>query len=355
MELEIGSATLGDGHPTFVIAEMAWAHDGAVDKGKIIIDGASAGGADAINIHVTSVRDYMVPHYGSGPGRLSSGRENQDVFQYHENLNLSFDQFAELTEYAHRLGLRVSAMCNDFPSLDFVVREADPEILMVHPSCVGEEKFLRAVASHGKPMVIYVGGLRLGEIERAIAGATAEGNDKIILQHGFQSYPTKLEHNHLRYIATLRHLFGFPVAFGDHTDGGDPMAMITPLLGIAMGADVVEKHMTFDRAAKGEDFESALGPAEFKTFMTYVRDAERTFGSPHWRDLAEPELKYRNVVRKRAVAADQIVAGTPITREVITFKRSDDGFYPEEIALHYGRPAAHDLKENDPINGEAFS
>ncbi len=354
-DFEIAGRKIGDGHPTFVVAEMAWAHDGSLDKGLVIVDGAADGAADAINIHVTSVADYMAPHYGAGPGRVSAGRETADMFKYHEDLNLEFDDFAALADHARQRGLLLSAMCNDQASLDFATKRLDPDILMIHPSCVGEERFLRAMAAVRKPLVVYVGGLRLGEVEEALTRARAEGNERIILQHGFQSYPTALEDNNLSYIRTLKRLFGLPVSFGDHTDGDDPMAMVTPLLGIAMGADIIEKHMTFDRAAKGEDFEAALGPAEFKMFVATLRQAERTFGDPAWHPLTERELRYRGVVRKRAVAAHAIAAGTPITADAISYKRSDDGLYPEEIAALLGRPAARDLKENEPIDAEAFA
>ena len=349
MDIKINNKVIGDGHPVFVVAEMAWGHDGAVNKGKTIIDGAADGGADAINIHVTNVEDYMVPYYGSGPGRVSAGKDTMPVFDYHQKLNLSFEQFGELFDYARARGLLLSAMCNDFSSLDFVVGTVDPDMLMIHPSCVCDEEFLRAMARVDKPMVIYVGGLRLSEVENAIAWAREEGNFDLILQYGFQAYPTQIPDNKIRWLQTLKTLFGLPVSFGDHTDGDDPMALVLPLLGIAAGANVVEKHLTFDRVLKGEDFEAALNPDEFKLMVERIRLTEAALGSSEWQPLSAPQLRYRSVVRKRAVAADAITAGTPITRDNIVFKRSDVGLYPEELEHLYGRPAAVELQEDDAI------
>lgn len=347
--IQVGKAAIG-GERTFVVAEMAWSHDGSVEKAKTIIDGAAAAGSDAINFHLTSLPDYMVPFYGAGPGRLSGGNDALDVFKYLEKINLPLEAYVDLAKHAQAAGLAVSLMCNDEPSLAFAARNIQADMLMIHPSAVGDERLLRAMAAPGKPLVIYTGGLRLGEIENSVEWAGLEGNRNIILQHGFQSYPTALEDNHLRAIATLKRLFGLPVAFADHTDGDDPMAMLVPLLAIAMGANVVEKHITYDRAAKGEDFEAALGPKEFAVFVDQLRKAEMTFGNASWQPLSERQVKYRSVVRKRAVAAKPLAAGTTLSRDVVAFKRCDTGLFPEEISKLLGHATINkDIEENTPL------
>ncbi len=352
---EINARPIGAGNPTFVVAEMAWAHDGAIEKAKLMVDGAADAGADAINIHLTSLPDYMVPFYGAGPGRVSGGNEVHDIYRYLEKINLGFDQFQEVAEHARKRAIALSVMCNDQPSFAFAAARLAPDMLMIHPSSIHEERLVRAVAGAGKPLVLYTGGLKLGEIERAVEWAVSEGNRKLVLQHGFQSYPTPLEDNRLRGIAVLKQQFGFPVAFADHTDGDDPMAMIVPLLAIAMGADMVEKHITPDRAAKGEDFEAAFGPAEFKTFVQRVRQTETTFGSGHWRGLSERELKYRGVVRKRAVAARSIAKGALLAAGDIAYKRCDVGMFPDEVAALVGHVRlAKDVEINTPIQWDVL-
>src|SRR4051812_29420609 len=122
----IGTKSIGEGHPTFVVAEMAWAHDGSVTKAKKIIDGAAAAGADSINFHLTSVSDYMVPYYGAGPGRISGGKDISQIYRYLLDLNLSNSEFLELFSYARNRGLITSAMCNDLASLEFARDAAKP-------------------------------------------------------------------------------------------------------------------------------------------------------------------------------------------------------------------------------------
>ncbi len=353
--VRIGAKDVGVGQQAFVVAEMAWSHDGLVEKARDIIAGAARAGADAINFHLTSLPDYMVPFYGAGPGRLSGGNDTLDVYRYLEKINLTFEVWPDLVAFARQSGLAVSIMCNDEPSVAFAIANVAPDMLMIHPSCVGDERLLRSMAAYGRPFVIYTGGLHLGEIENAVRWATLEGNNNLVLQHGFQSYPTAIADNHLRAIRTLKSQFGFPVAFADHTDGDDPMAMIVPLLAVAMGADVVEKHITHDRTLKGEDFEAAFSPDQFAVFVDRLRQSERSFGQSSWQPLSERQLKYRSVVRKRAVAAAPIAAGTKLTRDIITFKRADIGLYPEEISNLDGNiVVARDLETNAPIVWEVL-
>lgn len=356
MAFKIGDRAVGGGEPTYIVSETAWAHDGSVANGTVMIDASARAGADAINFHLTSLPNYMVPSYGAGPGRVSGGHEAGDIYKYLERINLSSAAVEELVDRARGRGLAISAMCNDEESLGFANGRLSPDVLMVHPSSVGDERLVRKLAAAGRPMVIYTGGLWLGEVESAIRWATAEGNEQLVLQHGFQSYPTALEDNNLRAIRTLKRQFGYPVAFADHTDGNDPMAMIVPLLAIAMGADLIEKHITYDREAKGEDYESALGPEQFVTFVQQVRKAEVTFGTASWHGLSQRELQYRSVVRKRAVAAIPVAAGTTLTRDAIAFKRAEAGLYPEEIAHLLDRVrVAPDLEANSPLTWESFS
>ena len=354
--VRIGDSTIDGNDPTYVVAEMAWSHDGSLDKANIIIDGAAAAGANAINFHVTHLPSYMVPFYGSGPQRISDGRDVHDVYRYLESINTSFDMVAAMVDRAKAKRLAVSCMVNDPESCRFIEQKLPVDFVMVHPSSIFEEAFVRQIAQLGKPFVLYTGGLTLGEIEKAVDWARKEGNANLILQHGFQSYPTPIEFNRLQFIPTLKRLFELPVAFADHTDGDDPMALVVPLLAIAVGASMVEKHITHDRAAKGEDYEAALDPKGFTTFVEGVRQAEAAMGSSAWRGLSEREQRYRGVVRKRAVAGARLPAGVILQQGHIVYKRADAGLYPEDIGpLVEKVRLMKDVEENTPLDWRSFT
>lgn len=343
--------------PIFVIAEMAWSHDGSVDKALLIAKGASESGADAVNIHVTSLADYMTVSYNTQKGVLSdTHNEPSSVYNYLNRINLTPENCHELSNYIHALNLSLSVMCNDLKSLDYAVERLNPDLLMIHPSCVTDNSFVQSVARHQTPVVLYCGGLTLGEIEQAILQCGEVGNSKIILQHGFQNYPTLIHNNDIRYIKTLKDLFGFPVSFTDHTDAEDPMSLIVPLLSIPLGARIIEKHITFNRAEKGEDYESALNPHEFKTLVKYIRESESALGDSHWKPLSDSQMSYRRIVLKRAVAASNIQRGSFINESNVTFKRSDIGLYPSESqALFNKSKAQSDIEEGTPITWELIT
>jgi sialic acid synthase SpsE len=353
--VEIGGVKVGDGNPVYVVAEMAWSHDGTVENGKKIIDIAAAGGAQAINMHLTSVADYIVPNYGLDISPLADNKDPNSAFNYLANINLSFGDFKNLAAHARSLGLSVSIMCNDDPSLDYAAAEINPEILMIHPSCVGDRDFVARVAEKANVLLLYVGGLSLGEIERSVIAAREAGCDSIILQHGFQSYPTPIEENNLHYIPTLKKLFDVPVAFGDHTDGGDPFALVIPAVATGVGANLIEKHLTHDRSVKGEDHESALDGTTFATFVEHLRATETSLGADNWRPLGNLEKNYRNVVRKRAVASKEIAEGEVISMENVIYMRSKTGYYPEEIDAALGRKAKRTIVVNEPITADVIA
>jgi N,N'-diacetyllegionaminate synthase len=352
--VKLANKVLGDGQPTFIIAEMAWSHDGSVQKAKKIIRGAAQAKADAINFHITSVKDYMVPQYTGGRGRITAGKHGRHIYDYLCRINLSQEAWRDLFAYARGRRLFVSAMCNDLPSVEFA-SQLGPDIYGVHSACLAEEDLLVAVASKRKPVFLKVGGTYLGEIERAVRLMQRAGNHDIVLIHGIQNYPTRLEDMHLRYIQSLKQIFGLPVGFADHVGGGSELALVIPVVAVALGANVIEKHVTHDRSMKGVDFESALDPEGLKKMVKNLREAEKAFGSPAVRPLSEAEADYRRSAKKRTVARNTLGKGEKITIDVITFKRSDDGVFPDESQYLIGRTVNTKVKKDEAITWDKIS
>jgi len=350
-EIKIKNKMLGDDHPTFIVAEMAWSHDGSVENAKKIIKAASDAKTDAIKFHITSLEDYMVPHYGSGKGRVSAGKKTRRIYDYLKSINLDRKAWKELFGYAKEQGLLICTMCNDMPSFQFA-SELNSDLYDIHSSCLSDEDFVKEIAKDLKPVFLGIGASTLGEIESAISWINETGNHDIALMYGFQSYPTRLEDMHLRYIQSLKKMFSLPVGFADHTDGGSELAIITPLAALPFGANIIEKHLTYDRSARGEDFESALNPSDMKRFVQLLREAEKAFGSSAVRPFSEAELNYRQVSKKRAVAKMDIKKDEKITKDKIAFKRSDEGVYPEESRFLIGRHAKYNIAKDDPLTCE---
>lgn len=335
-----------------IIAEMAWAHDGSVEKAIRIMLAAKEAGADAIGIHITDIPSYMVPHYGSGEGRVSAGKEHMKVFQYLQDINLKSDDWVKFADSARVAGIAMCVMPNDLSSLEFCESRIKPECYVLTAAAFVEAEFIAAVAKTGRQTIFRIGGATLGEIEASLNLFSANGGGQVTLLHGFQNYPTKLEDTNIRQMQSLHELFGVSVGLADHIDGGDPSAKAVPMLALALGASCIEKHITWDRAEKGEDFEAALDPKDFKEFVAFLRAGEVALGKRTWGPLSPAAERYRGVSRKRMVAARTIKSGTSLTRNDITFKRADVGISPALLDSVIGRLTKADLVENDGITLE---
>ncbi|MBF0553541.1 MAG: N-acetylneuraminate synthase family protein [Nitrospirae bacterium] len=328
---------------------MAWAHDGSLEKAIQIMKGAKKAGADAIGIHVTNVESYMVPYYGNGEGKVSAGRESMDIYNYLLNINLSHDDWLRFAEETRKEGILLCVMPNDMNSLAFVSKQLSPDIYVVPSASFVEEEFLKTVAKQKRKTMFRIGGATVGEIEKVINLFRVQGNEDIVLLHGIQMYPTNIEDTNIAIIASLKSMFNVEVGLADHIDGGTMMAKAIPLLAIPFGASCIEKHITLNRDEKGEDFESALNPSDFKEFVDLVRGVEIAIGRGYMGALRDSDLRYRNIVRKKIVAATDIAATTVITHSDVTFKRCDVGITPDMCDMVFGRVAAVDIRKDDVI------
>lgn len=334
---------------TYIIAEMAWAHDGSLDKAVEIMRGAKRAGADAIGIHLTRLEDYMVRYYGNGQGKVSAGHESEDIYLYLDRINLREDQWLTFGEEARKEGIDVVVMPNDMASLAFAAERLHPRAFVVPAASFVEEDFLRAVAARGTRTYFRIGGAHLGEVEQALGIFRSAGNPDVVLLHGIQMYPTPLGSTDLALLPSLKALFGVEVGLADHIDGGRPLARVLPLLAIPYGATCIEKHITLDREERGEDFEAALDPAAFQEFVEFVRAAETAIGSASFRGLSEDQLRYRDVSRKKMVAAASLEPGVVIGREHLGFKRCDQGLTVDQMPRVLGRQCRVALQVDDTI------
>jgi sialic acid synthase SpsE len=333
---------------TYVIAEMAYSHDGSPELAIDICEKAARAGADAISIHITHMPDYMVRHYGAGPGRVSEGKDTKPIYDYLVEISLPFDAWTRVAARAKALGLDLVVMPNDPKSLEFA-RTLSPNAFVLSAACFEEYDFIANVGSAGVPVFLRVGGATLGEVERVIEVLEKAGSGPITLLYGHQNYPTGIVDSNLNYLPLLARTFGKPVGLADHVDADHDFATVVPAMAVAMGVRCIEKHITHDRGLRGEDFESALNEDEFRTMVVRLRNAEKALGGTDLSHLAAASVAYRTNVRKRIVAARDIAAGETVTREAIGFKRSDKGAPPSQVSLIVGRRASRDIAMDEGI------
>jgi len=185
---------------------------------------------------------------------------------------------------------------------------------------------------------------KLGEVEDAIDVIRDEGVEDIVLLHCVTGYPVEPQDVNLRILQTLRCAFGLPVGFSDHT-----LSLTIPAVAFALGACVIEKHLTLDKNLPGPDHKASLEPDEFKKMVNSVREVEKALGDGIKRPT-EKEEEIKKVVRKSIVAKEFIPGGVSLTENMLTFKRPGTGIEPRYVDFIIGRKTKQAIGKDELIS-----
>lgn len=319
-----------------IIAELANAHEGKIEAAKKICRSAAEAGADAIKFQIFYANEIAVPS-----------------FSYHP-LYCQLEQpaavWADLTDFARACGLQVYADVSGSESAS-VALKLGLDGYKIHAADVSNEELLRLIGADGKKILLSCGGSFVTETADAIRTLRDAGATDIVLMHGFQSYPTKLEDSFLLRIGTLAAKHGLPVGYAGHLDGGTETAVQLPCWAVAAGAICVEVHITLDRSTQGLDYFSSLDPVNFRRMVDQVRVAEAACGNASLVP-GEVELGYRRVHKKQLVAVREITQGEIIGAESVALKRVPEvpSGRPLDMSQAIGRRAAQLIPNHSPIS-----
>jgi N-acetylneuraminate synthase len=260
-------------------------------------------------------------------------------------LELSRSDHEVLVADCRRHGIRFLSTAFDRPSFDMLL-ELGLDLVKVPSGEITNLPLLRHLAGPGLPMIMSTGMATLDEIAAALAAVDAAGTprSRVTLLHCTTEYPAPFDEVNLRAIATLRDAFGLAVGYSDHTSGIE-----IAIAAVALGATVIEKHVTLDRTLPGPDHQASLEPAELRAMIAAIRHLEVAFGD----GIKQPtpsELRNRSVARKSLVARRAIRAGEPFSAENLTAKRPGTGISPMRWDDVLGRPAARDFAPDELIS-----
>lgn len=321
----------GAGRKIFVIAEMACSHEGDPALARKIIDGAGAAGADAIQFQIWLAQDMMVPQH--------------PAFATLQRIELSRQAWSELAAYVRQNypRLQIIACVYERASVDFA-ESLGVDAYKLHSSDLSNPYLVEYVAATGKRIDLSVGASTVEEIRTAVEWIRNSSDSEIWMMYGYQNFPTPTDAIHLDYMLKLRQLFEFPVGYQDHSDGNAPAAFWLPAAAAGMGVEILEKHITHDRAAKGIDHEAALNPEEFARFTAMLREIEAAKGSGRPRSFSAEELKYRKYSKKSLVASRTLPAGSEIGEGDLLFMRAEElGLPPDQSGRLLGRTTRREI------------
>lgn len=329
---------------TLVIAEAGVNHNGDLQLAKKLVDAASDAGADVVKFQTYQSSQLATEHAEQAAYQQKALGASEGQLAMLRRLELQPDQHGELINYCQQRGIEFLSTAFDSPSIELLA-SLKLKRWKVPSGEITNLPYLRQIGSQEQPVILSTGMANLGEIEAALRVLEQGGTprNQITVLHCTTEYPAPLDEVNLRAMNTIAQAFGVSVGYSDHTDG-----IAVPIAAVAMGATVIEKHLTLDRNMRGPDHKASLEPDQFAAMVCGIRTIEQALGDGIKR--AKPsEQTNLLVVRKSLVAARPIRAGELFSEVNLTAKRPGTGISPMNWDAWIGRQAIRDFAVNELI------
>jgi N-acetylneuraminate synthase/sialic acid synthase len=342
--LEIAGRVIDDASDAFVIAEVGHNHQGDLETAKRLFKAAAECGADAVKLQKRDNRALFTRELYDQP-YLHENSYGATYGEHREFLEFGRGEYEELKAYAAELGLVMFATAFDHASADFLA-ELDMPAFKVASGDLTNTPLLKHIASFGRPVILSTGGATLEDVERAYQ-TVAEVNPQVAILQCTASYPCEPEDMNLNVIRTYRQRFPRAViGLSDHQSG---IAMAT--VAYVLGARIIEKHFTLNRAWKGTDHSFSLEPVGLRKLVRDLRRARVALGDGVKRPLAcEEGALYK--MGKKLVAARRLPAGTVLGQGDVVAKSPGGGLPPYELERVLGRRLKRELAPDEAVRFE---
>ena len=345
MEIKIGKKIIGDNYPVFIIAEAGVNHNGDVKLAKKLVDAAVASGSDAVKFQTFNT-DVLIRQNAPKAGYqdINIGKEKSQ-YQMLKELELKEQDITELKEYAEGKGIIFLSTAYDFFGVELLEKLEVPLHKLASIDVVFHP-LIQKIARTGKPLILSSGMATEEEIDGAVAAFRSVGGrpEHLILLQCNTNYPANPADQNLRAMETLKK-YAPCVGYSDHTQGNE-----VSIAAAALGARVIEKHLTLDKTMAGPDHSSSMNPDEFKNFVQAIRKTEAALGKKEKRPTGG-ELENMVGMRRSICAKTDIPAGTILTEEHLSYKRPGDGLVPTEknLSALVGKTAKCNILKDENI------
>ena len=347
IEIRIGNRILGQGHPTYVIAEAGSNHNGDFDIAKKLIKAAADAGADAIKFQAFRAKEHYSKHTPDFTYLQKNGYQ-QSTYELIHSLEINRDWHAPLMEYAQSCDITFLSSACDKEAVD-QFDQLNMTAFKVASFDLPDIHLIRHMAKCGKPIILSTGMATYSDIQTALKVCYEEENKEIILLQCTSLYPAPAYLSNLAAMETMRKAFNCPVGYSDHTLGDH-----IPLAAVALGACMIEKHFTLDRKLSGPDHSFAMEPYDLKGMILKIRELEAAIGDGIKNGPYEEEKEMCEKGRRSLHTKRVIHAGEAITRDDICIKRPGYGISPHLMEGLIGMIACRDIPEDHWITWEDF-
>lgn len=344
-EIRIGRHVIGENAPAFIVAELSANHNMDFDRALAIIRAAKDAGADAVKIQTytadTITLDCDAPCFQITQGTLWDGTT---LHRLYRTAYTPWEWHPKLREAAEGMGMEFFSSPFDLGSVDYL-EEMEVPAYKVASFEITDIPLIRKIAGKGKPVILATGVAHLGDIELALRTCREAGNEDVILLKCTSAYPTPYGDVNLRTIPSMRETFDCVVGLSDHTMGSAVAGA-----GVALGARVVEKHLTLRRSDGGPDSAFSMEPEEFREMVANIRVIEQALGRVTY-DLTPGQAREREHSRSLFIAED-MKAGDVFTPANLRSVRPADGLHTMYYEGLLGKKIVADAKKGTPMSWE---
>ena len=330
---------------TLIIAEAGVNHNGRMNLAKRMIDVASSAGADFIKFQAFKSKSLVTHSLDKADYQKKSGKASESQYEMLRKLELSRDELTKLFKYCSNknIGFMVSAF--DKESLRFVLN-MDIEYLKIPSGEITNIPDLRLIGRKNKKVILSTGMSTMNEVEFAVKVLLQSGlaRKNLTILHCNTEYPTDFPDVNLNAMKTLQSKFKTKVGYSDHTKGSH-----VSIAAVALGASVIEKHITLNKRLKGPDHSASLEPRELIRFIEAIRTTEEILGS-HQKTPTKSEMKNINHARKVIVASKNISKGDKFNLKNVTVKREGKGLSP----VYWDRVIGSRAKKNYIVDQKIY-
>ncbi|MBI2610906.1 pseudaminic acid synthase [Candidatus Kaiserbacteria bacterium] len=341
--IRIGKRWIGKGEPVFIVAELSGNHKGDIKRALKIIDAAADAGADAIKLQ-TYTPDTMTINSHDPLFIVKTNRawKGKTLYELYKEVYTPWSWHKRLFAHAKKRGLACFSTPFDETAVDFLEKLGAP-IYKVASFEIVDIPLLKRIGKTKKPVILSRGMASREEIARAIRTLKKSGTKEIVLLHCVSAYPAKPKDMNLKTIPDLKRRFRVQVGLSDHTLGND-----VAITSVALGAIVIEKHVTLKRSEGGPDAAFSLEPREFKALVRSIRTAEAALGKPTY--TRSSDEKENIVFRKSLFVVQNIKKGERFTKANLRSIRPGYGLAPRFYDAVLGKYATRDIARGTPLS-----
>ncbi len=332
-----------------IIAEAGVNHNGDINLAKKLVDVAAKAGCDYVKFQTFKAELLVSRTAKKAEYQVANTGNNDSQFDMIKALELTAENYIELKKHAESIGIKFLSTAFDLESIDFL-HNLGVDFWKIPSGEITNLSYLKKIASLGMPVVFSTGMATLSDIEKTIDVLISKGlsvDDITVLQCNTE-YPTPMHDVNLRAMNTIGNAFGVKVGYSDHTLGIE-----IPIAAVALGATVIEKHITLDKTMEGPDHLASLEPDELVAMVQGIRNVEKALGSG-LKKLTNSEAKNKEIARKSLLAASDLKAGKVIDETDLIVKRPGSGISPMLMDYILGRKLKFDVEKDHIFNLSDF-